>query len=128
VQLRSPFLKASSEILLSEDSLSTSEQSPKSLLGDRQTGHIINPQTGKRVDAASTVSALAKTATDSDALSTTLFLLGPQQGKQLLEESPGIGAVWISSSGQMKVVSKTTKRWLLEKVTAQNMLDPKAEK
>jgi thiamine biosynthesis lipoprotein ApbE len=48
------------------------------------------------------VSAVAKTATDSDALSTTLLLLGPQKGATVLESVAGASAIWILPSGKVE--------------------------
>lgn len=115
------------EVLLSDNSLSTSEQSPRSLLGDRRTGHIIDPRSGEPVHTSASVSVLARTGTDSDALSTTALLLGPERTKQFLADSAGTGAVWISSTGEMKIISNTQQTWLLQ-TNVQDPLHRKAQK
>jgi thiamine biosynthesis lipoprotein ApbE len=50
------------------------------------------------------VSVIAKTGTASDALSTTLLLLGPTKGKALTENMTGVSAIWISHEAQMETV------------------------
>jgi thiamine biosynthesis lipoprotein ApbE len=49
------------------------------------------------------VSAVAKTATASDALSTTLFLLGPEKGKRLIDSTSDTAAIWISPGGEVEM-------------------------
>jgi thiamine biosynthesis lipoprotein len=101
------------QIILLNDSVSTSEQSAASQLGDRATGHIIDPKTGKPLMTAATVSVLAPTATGSDALSTTLLLLGPENGKHLIQESTQCGAIWRFPSGKIETVSSSSRQWLV---------------
>jgi thiamine biosynthesis lipoprotein len=100
-------------VVLHDDSISTSEQSAPSVLGERLTGHILDPKSGRPLSTTAAVSAFAPTATDSDALSTTMFLLGPEKGRAVIESMPGTAAIWIYPSGQMKTVSNTTSSWLL---------------
>jgi hypothetical protein len=41
----------------------------------------------------------------SDGLSTTLLLLGPQQGKALVKRTPDVSAVWLSSKAQIETAT-----------------------
>jgi len=116
------------EILLADDSVSTSEQSPKSLLGDRETGHIVDPNTGEPINVTASVSALAANGTDSDALSTTALLRGPERTKAIIDNLPETGAVWSFASGEMKMVSNTQQRWIIPQKTLQVPLQQKAER
>ena len=90
--------------MLSDDSVSTSEQTP-SLPGSNSAGHIVDPETATPSRTTLAVSAIAKTATASDALSTTLLLLGPDQGKTLVKTIPDAAAIWISPMGQTETAS-----------------------
>lgn len=63
--------------------------------------HIINPQTGRSVDQVQSVSVLAPLAVDSDALSTTVFVLGVRKGLALVNKMPGIDAIIIDAAGQL---------------------------
>ena len=101
------------QIRLFDDSVSTSDQSARSALRPGPAGHIVDPTTGEPLSTTTKVSAVAATATDSDALSTTLLLLGPAKGKRLIEKSPGTAAVWISTTGQLDSVSNTPVQWLV---------------
>jgi thiamine biosynthesis lipoprotein ApbE len=51
------------------------------------------------------ISAVAKTGTASEGLSTTLLLLGPTKGKELLESMPDVSAVWISPTAQVETAN-----------------------
>ena len=105
VHLRDPSGKLDPQVILKDESVSTSEQTAHSLLGMDSPGHIIDPNTGKPLQTQFAVSAIAKTGTVSDALSTTLLLLGPEKGKALLQirnkQIPT--AIWISPDAQMEV-------------------------
>lgn len=105
VQLRDPSGKIGPQVSLSDNSVSTSEQTPPSLLVNNEGGHIIDPDTGAPVKSTVAISAVAKTATASDALSTALFLLGPEKGKYLIDSMPGTAAIWISPEGQAEMAS-----------------------
>ena len=105
VQLRDPSGRIGPQVALSDSSVSTSEQTPPSLLGNNKGGHIIDPDTGTPVASTAAISAVAKTATASDALSTTLFLLGPERGKHLIDSIPGTAAIWISPGGEAETAS-----------------------
>lgn len=104
VHLRDPSREIDPQVMLVDESVSTSEQTPASLLGKDAAGHIIDPDTGRPLQTAFAVSAIAKTATASDALSTTLLLLGPAQGTALVKSMAGVSAIWVSPGAQMEMV------------------------
>lgn len=105
VHLRDPSNKVDPQVVLSDSSVSTSEQTPPSLLERESAGHIIDPDKGVPVRTPFAVSAVANTGSASDALSTTLLLVGPEEGKPLVKNVPGVAAVWVSSDGQTQQVS-----------------------
>jgi thiamine biosynthesis lipoprotein len=57
--------------------------------------HIMDPRTGQPVTGMAGTTVFAPTAMQADALSTTLFVLGPQKGATLLRNHPGCEALWI---------------------------------
>ena len=61
--------------------------------------HIINPSTGKSASAVQSVTVLANLAADSDALSTTVFVLGVKKGLALVNRLPGVDAIVIDAEG-----------------------------
>jgi thiamine biosynthesis lipoprotein len=52
--------------------------------------HIIDPRTGWPVEGMLSVTIVAETATAADALSTTVFVLGKEDGMDLIERLPGV--------------------------------------
>lgn len=57
--------------------------------------HIVDPRTGWPVQGVASVSVLAPTGVASDALSTTLFVLGVVRGCAVAAVLPGVAAVWV---------------------------------
>ena len=105
VHLRDPSNKIDPQVMLMDNSVSTSEQTAPSLLGKDSAGHIVDPETGRPLKTDLAVSVVTKTGTDSDGLSTTLLLLGPAKGKELVRSMPGSSAVWISPEAQVVTVT-----------------------
>lgn len=102
VHLRDPSNKLDPQVMLRDESVSTSEQTAPSLLGNDSAGHIIDPDTGMPLKTVFAVSAVSKTATVSDGLSTTLLLLGPTKGRELIKNTPDVSAIWISQNAQVE--------------------------
>ncbi len=57
--------------------------------------HIMDGHTGHPVTGIAGTTVIAPDAMTADALSTTLFILGPQKGVELLRNHPGCEALWI---------------------------------
>jgi thiamine biosynthesis lipoprotein len=106
LHLRDPSKKIDPQVMLKDESVSTSEQSPHSLLEHDGPGHIIDPDTGIPLKTNFAVSAVSKTATESDALSTSLLLMGPVDGRTLIKSMENVSAVWVSREGQVETVSR----------------------
>jgi thiamine biosynthesis lipoprotein len=63
----------------------------------RVYGHIIDPRTGvPPADGPASVTVVAPTAAEADALSTALYLLGPDSAAGLLAARPDVGAIFVS--------------------------------
>ena len=105
VHLRDPSNKIDPQVMLKDESVSTSEQTAPSLLGNDSAGHIIDPDTGLPLKTVFVVSVVSRTATASDALSTTLLLLGPTKGKALIKNMAEVSAVWISREAQVETAT-----------------------
>lgn len=105
VHLRDPSNRVDPAVMLSDSSVSTSEQTPPSLLSPEQAGHIIDPDSGAPERTPFTVSVVASTGTASDALSTTLLLVGPEKGKELVKDVAGVAAIWVSPDGKSELAS-----------------------
>ena len=82
-----------SSVVLRDRSLSTSGNYEKFFrLGGRTYCHIMDPRTGRPVEGVLQTTVVAPEATDSDALSTTVFVLGPERAARLLEGMRGTAA------------------------------------
>jgi len=104
VHLRDPSNQLDPRVKLTGNSVSTSEQSAPSLLSSDSPGHIVVPADGKPLRTRYAVSVTARSATDSDALSTTLLLLGPEKGAMLVTTLKDVAAIWVSADGH-KVIA-----------------------
>ena len=105
VHLRDPSNRVDPEVMLHENSVSTSEQTPPSLLGNETAGHIIVPETGKPLQTKYALSIVANSGTASDALSTTLLLVGPERGKTIVKAMPEAAAIWVAADGETETVT-----------------------
>ena len=61
--------------------------------------HILDPTTGKSSGKVQSASVLAERAIDSDALSTTTFVLGVKKGLELINSLHGVDAIIIDDRG-----------------------------
>jgi Membrane-associated lipoprotein involved in thiamine biosynthesis len=105
IHLRDPSNKIDPRVMIKDGSVSTSEQTPASLLGKDSAGHIIDPNTGMPLKTAFAVSAVSRTGTESDALSTTLLLVGPEKGKALIKSMADVSAIWISPEAKVETAT-----------------------
>ncbi len=63
--------------------------------------HILNPKTGHSAGGVQSASIITAHAIDSDALSTTTFVLGVQRGLALVNSLPGVDAIIIDGEGKL---------------------------
>ena len=63
--------------------------------------HILNPKTGSSAHEIISSSIIAEYAIDTDALSTSVFILGVEKGMKLIDSIPGTEAIIIDSKGDM---------------------------
>jgi thiamine biosynthesis lipoprotein len=63
--------------------------------------HIINPSTGRSAQASWSATVIGPDAMTTDALSTTIFILGAVEGLALIESLTGIDAIIIDSNGKV---------------------------
>jgi FAD:protein FMN transferase len=68
--------------------------------------HIMNPKTGKSVEEIMSVTVVAETTTEADALSTVLFIMGAKEGMKLAEKLDNIECIIVTGSSEkdMKVL------------------------
>jgi len=63
--------------------------------------HILDPGTGESARAVRSASVIAPLAMDSDALSTTVFVLGVDKGLSLVNSLPGVDAIIVDGEGRL---------------------------
>ncbi|MEM8561863.1 MAG: FAD:protein FMN transferase [Pseudomonadota bacterium] len=63
--------------------------------------HILDPSTGESAQGVQSASVMSDKAIDSDALSTTVFVLGVEQGLALVNSLPGVDAIIIDGEGRL---------------------------
>jgi FAD:protein FMN transferase len=63
--------------------------------------HIINPRTGKSAHGIISVSVIGPLGFDTDPLTKTLFILGPEKGLAIINKLPGFDAVVITEAGKV---------------------------
>jgi len=86
-----------SRLPLVNEAISTSGDYERYFIDDDGTRyhHILDPGTGRSASSVRSVSVIGPDATLTDALSTTLFILGTQQGLALIESIPDYEAAII---------------------------------
>ena len=99
-----------STILLKDQSLSTSGNYEKFFqLSGRTYCHIMDPGTGRPVEGMLQTSVIAPEATDSDALSTAVFVMGAARSVRLLDNIAGTSAIFV---GERKGLGRIVQiRW-----------------
>ncbi|MFM8358570.1 MAG: FAD:protein FMN transferase, partial [Verrucomicrobiota bacterium] len=84
---------------LRDETLSVSAVWGRAFVADgRVLGHVIDPRLGEPVMTASMAAVRLPSATESDALSTALLVLGEAGRKRLATLRPGIG-MWLRTAG-----------------------------
>jgi thiamine biosynthesis lipoprotein len=80
--------------------LATSGDYATSFSKDFRHNHLVDPHTGRSPESFSSVSIAAPTATLADAMSTAVFVLGPERGIQLVRSTPGADALFVFKDGR----------------------------
>ena len=85
--------------------LSTSGDYATKFSADYRHHHLLDPRTGLSPLKLSAVSIAAPTALEADALSTALFVLGPDKAKEMAESMKEVDALFVSKSGEVSVTN-----------------------
>jgi FAD:protein FMN transferase len=106
VCLRNPFdpSRPLGEIALRDRGLGTSGSAFQRFEADgRSYGHIIDPRTGEPPERGpASVSVLAPTAAEADALSTAFYLMGPAASSDYLAGQPEVGAIFVMDADEVR--------------------------
>ena len=86
-------------VQLRDEGVATSGDYRAAFTGDFARHHILDPRTGRSPAHASGVTVVAPTASEADALSTAVFLLGPEAGLALLGQRDGSEGLVVGKDG-----------------------------
>ena len=67
----------------------------------RRYHHLMDPATGRPAMSTMSVTVVGPSAVDADALSTALFVLGPERGLALALTLPGLEALFVDAAGKI---------------------------
>jgi len=94
------------ELNLSGEAVATSGDYQKYFIRDgTRYHHILNPRTGWPAAEMISATVIAKNTMDADALATAVFVLGVQKGLALIEKTPEVEALLVTSSGKFRLSS-----------------------
>ncbi|MHC4696719.1 MAG: FAD:protein FMN transferase [Planctomycetota bacterium] len=77
-------------------------------VGDRRYGHLFDPRTGCPSASVLSASVIARTSLEADALSTTAFLMGPEDGLRYVCESEQTEGLYVTEGEEGRVKFKAT--------------------
>ena len=99
IGIRNPFAEGThfgTLVLADGEGIATSGSYERYVIIDGvRHGHILDPRNGRPVSGMIAVTVVATSAMEADALSTALFVLGPEAGAELLQAHPGCGAIFV---------------------------------
>jgi len=75
---------------LSDKSVATSGNYERYFDPEKKAHHIINPKTGYSATECISVTIIAENGTQADALATSVFVMGPLEGMNLVESLDGV--------------------------------------
>ena len=87
---------------LADTAVSTSGDYERFFIEDgHRYHHILNPKTGMSVSSVQSVTILTDNSTYADALSTSVFVLGVEDGLKLVESLDNVSAILVDKDGKM---------------------------
>ncbi len=83
-------------LLLANAAVSTAGDAERFVVIDgHRYSHIINPSTGVGVEDRASVTVVAPDGATADALETTVYVMGPERGLKLVDQTPGAAAIFV---------------------------------
>jgi len=82
--------------------LSTSGDYATTFTADHRLHHVFDPQSGRSPGHFASVSVVAPSATQADALSTAVFVLGPEKGLGLIRATAGADVLMVFKDGRVR--------------------------
>ena len=93
-------------VSIRNQALATSGDYMNYFSADYSAHHIIDPRAGRSPSQLASASVIAPNVTEADALSTTLMVLGVEDGLALVEKLPGVAALLVTKDLQIFRSSK----------------------
>ena len=87
---------------MSGHAVATSGDYEHYFVDDRSAHHLIDPRTGRSASELASVTIVADTAIDADALATATFVMGPVDGMTLVNSLPRVEALMVSADGTVR--------------------------
>jgi FAD:protein FMN transferase len=111
---RGPAGRLFAAVDLSDGTFSTSGDYARFFIkGGIRYHHLLDPATGLPARGCRSVTIVADSPTQADALSTGVFILGPADGMALVERLPGVEAVIVTATNEVLVSSGLRERLVL---------------
>ncbi len=85
------------------------------LIGDDRFSHIINPQTSIAAGRLSSVTIIAPTAMQADALATAVSVMGHEKGMELIESLPNAEAILIRTEATDELLTTSRARRYIQR-------------
>jgi thiamine biosynthesis lipoprotein len=76
-------------------------------IGGKRYSHIVDPKNGHSSESLASVTVICPSATDADALSTAVTVMGKEKGLALIEQMPGVEAILITPAPEFKQIQTT---------------------
>jgi thiamine biosynthesis lipoprotein len=108
IGIRHPRLEddVATRLPLVDEAISTSGDYERFFEEDgRRYHHILNPATGEPTETLLSATIIGPDATMTDALATTVFVLGTDAGFELIDRYPGYEAIVVEPTGQLRYSS-----------------------
>lgn len=104
VGIQHPRVKDShiSRAFLDNRCIATSGDYATTFSDDRKAHHIFDPRTGHSPTSFQSVTVMADSGLEADALSTAIFVLGIEKGMGLIEGTSGADALFVLKDGRVK--------------------------
>ncbi|MEI6739434.1 MAG: DUF2271 domain-containing protein [Gemmatimonadaceae bacterium] len=113
------------ELALSQGAVSSSGGYARGFtIGTRHYSHLLDPRTGRPVDAVTGVTVLAPDNATANALATSLSVMGPARGLALAQSIPGVEAMLVTADGTVHTTPgfahhvRTTSRAIATSITS----------
>lgn len=104
-------------ILLKDAGMATSGSNIQFFRCDgKRYGHLLDPRTGWPVEGMLSVTVIAPTATEADALSTAFYAMGLDNALKYCDDHPEIGAVIVPAANQGRILEPYVKNFPLQRL------------